>query len=70
MRSGGAHGRYGVGDWGFLKCRQHMATASAIFISPPKIDYYWCAELAYVKLLWIKHSAVCFEEHNVRPYLT
>lgn len=26
MRSGGAHGRYGVGDWTFLKCRQHMAT--------------------------------------------
>ncbi|KAK1363096.1 serine/threonine-protein kinase ATM, partial [Heracleum sosnowskyi] len=26
MRSGGAHGRYGAGDWTFLKCRQHMAT--------------------------------------------
>lgn len=25
-RSGGAHGRYGLGDWSFLKCRQHMAT--------------------------------------------
>ncbi|KAM7471307.1 hypothetical protein LguiA_009490 [Lonicera macranthoides] len=24
-RNGGAHGRYGVGDWTFLKCRQHMA---------------------------------------------
>lgn len=24
-RNGGAHGRYGVGDWIFLKCRQHMA---------------------------------------------
>ncbi|KAG9138050.1 hypothetical protein Leryth_001298 [Lithospermum erythrorhizon] len=23
-RNGGAHGRYGVGDWIFLKCRQHM----------------------------------------------
>ncbi|XP_073145738.1 serine/threonine-protein kinase ATM isoform X3 [Henckelia pumila] len=23
-RNGGAHGRYGVGDWTFLKCRQHM----------------------------------------------
>ncbi|XP_017218492.1 serine/threonine-protein kinase ATM [Daucus carota subsp. sativus] len=26
MRSGGAHGRYGAGDWTFLKCRHHMAT--------------------------------------------
>ncbi|GJU96059.1 serine/threonine-protein kinase ATM isoform X1 [Tanacetum coccineum] len=25
-RSGGAHGRYGLGDWSFPKCRQHMAT--------------------------------------------
>ncbi|XP_071734165.1 serine/threonine-protein kinase ATM [Rutidosis leptorrhynchoides] len=25
-RSGGAHGRYGIGDWSFPKCRQHMAT--------------------------------------------
>ncbi|XP_023765032.1 serine/threonine-protein kinase ATM isoform X1 [Lactuca sativa] len=25
-RSGGAHGRYGTGDWSFPKCRQHMAT--------------------------------------------
>ncbi|KAL5191985.1 Serine/threonine-protein kinase ATM [Glycine soja] len=25
MRNGGAHGRYGVGDWSFLKCREHMA---------------------------------------------
>ncbi|KAM1451845.1 hypothetical protein ACFX2I_038908 [Malus domestica] len=24
-RNGGAHGRYGVGDWSFLKCREHMA---------------------------------------------
>ncbi|XP_052181201.1 serine/threonine-protein kinase ATM isoform X3 [Diospyros lotus] len=23
-RNGGAHGRYGVGDWTFLKCREHM----------------------------------------------
>ncbi|XP_075505013.1 serine/threonine-protein kinase ATM isoform X6 [Primulina tabacum] len=23
-RNGGAHGRYGVGDWTFLKCRQHV----------------------------------------------
>lgn len=37
MRSGGAHGRYGVGDWTFLKCRQHMATASTIFFSFAKI---------------------------------
>lgn len=28
MRNGGAHGRYGVGDWTFLKCRQHMAAVS------------------------------------------
>ncbi|XP_062116266.1 serine/threonine-protein kinase ATM isoform X3 [Humulus lupulus] len=27
MRTGGAHGRYGVGDWSFLKCREHMANA-------------------------------------------
>ncbi|KAK3004627.1 hypothetical protein RJ639_019504 [Escallonia herrerae] len=26
MRNGGAHGRYGVGDWTFAKSRQHMAT--------------------------------------------
>ncbi|QHO17058.1 hypothetical protein HN873_033624 [Arachis hypogaea] len=25
MRNGGAHGRYGIGDWPFLKCREHMA---------------------------------------------
>ncbi|XP_050879903.1 serine/threonine-protein kinase ATM isoform X2 [Lathyrus oleraceus] len=25
MRNGGAHGRYGVGDWPFFKCREHMA---------------------------------------------
>ncbi|XP_068483334.1 serine/threonine-protein kinase ATM-like [Phaseolus vulgaris] len=25
MRNGGAHGRYGMGDWSFLKCREHMA---------------------------------------------
>ncbi|PRQ24322.1 putative non-specific serine/threonine protein kinase [Rosa chinensis] len=25
MRNGGAHGRYGIGDWSFLKCREHMA---------------------------------------------
>ncbi|KAK1427643.1 hypothetical protein QVD17_16334 [Tagetes erecta] len=25
-RSGGAHGRYGLGDWSFPNCRQHMAT--------------------------------------------
>ncbi|CAI0398621.1 unnamed protein product, partial [Linum tenue] len=24
-RNGGAHGRYGFGDWSFLKCREHMA---------------------------------------------
>ncbi|XP_034214636.1 serine/threonine-protein kinase ATM isoform X5 [Prunus dulcis] len=24
MRNGGAHGRYGVGDWSFLKCREHV----------------------------------------------
>ncbi|KAK2442878.1 serine/threonine-protein kinase ATM [Trifolium repens] len=25
MRNGGAHGRYGVGDWSFFECREHMA---------------------------------------------
>ncbi|XP_059644264.1 serine/threonine-protein kinase ATM [Cornus florida] len=25
MRNGGAHGRYGIGDWPFPKCREHMA---------------------------------------------
>ncbi|KAL2243936.1 UNVERIFIED_CONTAM: Serine/threonine-protein kinase ATM [Sesamum indicum] len=25
-RNGGAHGRYGVGDWTFMECRQHMTT--------------------------------------------
>ncbi|CAI8597663.1 unnamed protein product [Vicia faba] len=25
MRNGGAHGRYGIGDWPFFKCREHMA---------------------------------------------
>ncbi|KAL1153771.1 hypothetical protein V6Z11_A09G199000 [Gossypium hirsutum] len=24
-RNGGAHGRYGIGDWSFLKCREHMS---------------------------------------------
>ena len=23
-RNGGAHGRYGIGDWSFLQCREHM----------------------------------------------
>ncbi|KAF9625359.1 hypothetical protein IFM89_022141 [Coptis chinensis] len=27
LRNGGAHGRYGVGDWSFLKCREEMANA-------------------------------------------
>ncbi|GAB2269841.1 hypothetical protein Dimus_004759 [Dionaea muscipula] len=26
-RNGGAHGRYGVGDWSFPKCREHMVNA-------------------------------------------
>lgn len=26
-RNGGAHGRYGIGDWSFLKCREEMANA-------------------------------------------
>ncbi|PIN15510.1 Non-specific serine/threonine protein kinase [Handroanthus impetiginosus] len=25
-RNGGAHGRYGLGDWTFMECRQHMTT--------------------------------------------
>ncbi|KAF3329020.1 serine/threonine-protein kinase ATM [Carex littledalei] len=25
-RSGGAHARYGVGNWSFLQCREHMST--------------------------------------------
>ncbi|CAN6483728.1 unnamed protein product [Victoria cruziana] len=25
MKTGGAHGRYGKGDWSFLQCREHMA---------------------------------------------
>jgi len=29
-RNGGAHGRYGIGDWSFLKCREHMINVSAI----------------------------------------
>ncbi|XP_057988495.1 serine/threonine-protein kinase ATM isoform X2 [Hevea brasiliensis] len=24
-RNGGAHGRYGIGDWSFLKCREHIS---------------------------------------------
>ncbi|EXB87890.1 Serine/threonine-protein kinase ATM [Morus notabilis] len=27
LRNGGAHGRYGTGDWSFLRCREHMANA-------------------------------------------
>ncbi|KAM3319089.1 serine/threonine-protein kinase ATM isoform X3 [Capsicum chacoense] len=27
-RDGGAHGRYGAGDWTFMKCRQHMTAES------------------------------------------
>ncbi|XP_075107784.1 serine/threonine-protein kinase ATM isoform X4 [Nicotiana tabacum] len=27
-RDGGAHGRYGAGDWTFMKCRQHMTVES------------------------------------------
>ncbi|XP_058091812.1 serine/threonine-protein kinase ATM isoform X2 [Magnolia sinica] len=26
MRTSGAHGRYGIGDWTFLQCREYMAT--------------------------------------------
>ncbi|MBA0713566.1 hypothetical protein Golax_012592, partial [Gossypium laxum] len=29
-RNGGAHGRYGIGDWSFLKCREHMSNASCL----------------------------------------
>ncbi|KAJ0106492.1 hypothetical protein Patl1_18037 [Pistacia atlantica] len=29
-RNGGAHGRYGMGDWTFMKCREHMSNASII----------------------------------------
>ncbi|KAF5933201.1 hypothetical protein HYC85_029372 [Camellia sinensis] len=36
MRNGGAHGRYGVGDWTFPKCREHMAKASTICFSLSK----------------------------------
>jgi ataxia telangiectasia mutated family protein len=25
-RAGGAHGRYGAGDWTFMACREHMST--------------------------------------------
>ena len=28
-RSGGAHARYGLGDWTFMACREHMSTVSA-----------------------------------------
>ncbi|CAJ1975137.1 unnamed protein product [Sphenostylis stenocarpa] len=31
MRNGGAHGRYGIGDWAFLKCREHMANPAEWF---------------------------------------
>lgn len=27
-RNGGAHGRYGVGDWTFLQCREYMMNVS------------------------------------------
>lgn len=27
-KDGGAHGRYGAGDWTFMKCRQHMTVES------------------------------------------
>ncbi|XP_010243049.1 PREDICTED: serine/threonine-protein kinase ATM isoform X1 [Nelumbo nucifera] len=27
LRNGGAHGRYGVGDWSFMRCREYMANA-------------------------------------------
>ena len=30
-RNGGAHGRYGLGDWSFLRCREHMANVSTIY---------------------------------------
>ncbi|GFZ03744.1 serine/threonine-kinase ATM-like protein [Actinidia rufa] len=39
-RNGGAHGRYGVGDWTFPKCREHMAKASTgCFLNCNGIDY-------------------------------
>lgn len=28
-RNGGAHGRYGVGDWSFLRCREYMTNVSS-----------------------------------------
>lgn len=31
-RNGGAHGCYGVGDWTFMKCREHMSNASIIYV--------------------------------------
>jgi hypothetical protein len=30
-RAGGAHGRYGAGDWTFMACREHMSTVSGVF---------------------------------------
>lgn len=63
MRSGGAHGRYGAGDWTFLKCRQHMATASDLLLFVPFIAYFMILafrheEIPCIKILREKNSMV------------
>ena len=31
-RSGGAHGRYGTGDWTFLQCREYMTSVCSYVV--------------------------------------
>ncbi|KAM1295462.1 hypothetical protein ACFX2H_015262 [Malus domestica] len=42
-RNGRGHGRYGVGDWSFLKCREHMANGkdSRKFVGSSVISFLW-----------------------------
>ncbi|XVF09293.1 hypothetical protein REPUB_Repub07fG0080200 [Reevesia pubescens] len=43
-RNGGAHGRYGIGDWSFLKCREHLSNASflSLLLSHHKQWFNFC----------------------------
>ncbi|KAH9776172.1 serine/threonine-protein kinase ATM [Citrus sinensis] len=66
-RNGGAHGRYGIGDWSFLKCREHMSNASIISILSITIG----DEIRIKCVDRVKDKRIAFQEvcENFRPVL-
>ncbi|XVF54114.1 hypothetical protein PTKIN_Ptkin05aG0154900 [Pterospermum kingtungense] len=61
-RNGGAHGRYGIGDWSFLKCREHMSNASSLSL---------CYSIMNSSLISEKDKRKAFQEvcDNFRPVM-